>query len=146
VLTSVLTSVLAEALAVGLIGSVVGLGFGIVVAFGLRAVLDIIDVSIPGAGLVVALRTVLVAVVLGVVVTVVSAVAPALRATRVPPVEAMRAVAAPPPARPGRIRLVLGALILVTGIATLSVGLFADGGLPAIAAGAVLVLFGVAGL
>jgi putative ABC transport system permease protein len=63
----------------------------------------------------------------GVLVTVASAIAPAVRASRVAPVAALRDVAAEPPA-PSARRLVRGMLLVAAGAALLSVGLFAHVG------------------
>ncbi len=85
----VVRSVLAEGLAVGLVGSVVGLGLGIGIAIGMKRLFSAIGVDIPAEGVIVAARTVIVALVLGMVVTTFAALFPALRASRVPPVAAM---------------------------------------------------------
>lgn len=83
-------SVLLEALLVGLIGSVIGLGAGVAVAYGLRELLDAFDVGLPSGPLSLKSRTVVAAFAVGVVITLVSAYAPARRASKVPPVAAMR--------------------------------------------------------
>ena len=140
----VLTSILLEALAVGLVGSAVGLVVGFALAAGLEALLSAVGAELPTQDLVLAPRTVVVSLVLGVVITVLSAVAPAVRATRVAPVEALRSVAAPPRPTASRLRLLLGVLLLVAGVATLAVGLFAGAGIVAVGGGALLVLLAVA--
>ena len=83
-------SVVTEALIVGLIGSVIGLLAGIALAYGLRGLLNAFDVGLPEGSLQVSPRTVVVALVVGVVVTTLSAYAPARRASKIPPVAAMR--------------------------------------------------------
>lgn len=140
----VLGSMLSEALATGLVGSVVGIGAGLGVAAGLRAVMDGAGMTLPEGSLVFAGRTVVVGLLVGVVVTVVAALGPALRSLRVPPVAAMQAVAVPPPTRLSRTRLVLGSLLTVAGIGALTLGLFAEGGMAVVAVGAALVIFGFA--
>lgn len=142
--TQVLTSVLLEAFVVGLLGAAVGIAVGIAVAYGLQALLDAFNFSLPAGDLNVQPRTIIVALILGPVITVVSALVPALRSTRVPPVTAMRAVAAPPPSGSGVVRVLLGLLVLAGGVAALAAGLFADAGLPVVGTGAVLVLLGAA--
>ncbi|SDQ78097.1 ABC transporter permease [Quadrisphaera sp. DSM 44207] len=107
----VVGSVLAEALAVGAVGGVLGVGAGIGLAAVLAAVLGAVGLELTG-GLVVAPRTLLVGVLTGVVVTVLAAVAPALRAARIAPVAAMRDDVALPE-RSLRTRALLGALLVV---------------------------------
>ncbi|MBF6228108.1 FtsX-like permease family protein [Nocardia abscessus] len=83
-------SVVAEAFVIGLIGSVIGLAGGVALAFGLSAVLNAFDLGLPTGSMAVRPRTVVVGLLVGLVVTVVSAYAPARRAARIPPVQAMR--------------------------------------------------------
>ncbi len=83
-------SVLLEAAIVGLVGSVLGIGVGVALAYGLRALLNALNFGLPGGSLQLLPRTVIVALLVGVVVTVVSAYAPARRAAKIPPVAAMR--------------------------------------------------------
>ena len=64
--------------------------------------------------------------VVGVLVTVVAAVLPALRASRIAPVAAMQDVATPD--RPLTRITVAGALVGAAGAATLGVGLYGDAG------------------
>ncbi|MGY6501998.1 MAG: FtsX-like permease family protein [Acidimicrobiales bacterium] len=89
----VLWSLLLEASVVGVVASVLGLATGIVFAFGLKELLDVVGLEVPARGLVVTWRTAIVALVAGVVVSVAAAVAPARRASRIPPVAAMSEVA-----------------------------------------------------
>jgi len=119
----VIVAVLLEAVAVGLFGSVVGVGAGVTVASGLRALLDAVGVPLPATTLVLAPRTVVVGIALGVLVTGAAAVGPALRASRVAPVEALRSVAAPPPSDLGVARILAGVLAAALGVAGLMRGL-----------------------
>ena len=82
-------SVLGEAALVGLGASVLGLGLGVLAADGLRALLKAFGISLPSEPLVFEARTVLVSIALGVGVTVLSAISPARRAVRIPPVAAL---------------------------------------------------------
>ena len=77
--------VLAEALVVGLVASVVGLGVGVVVAIGLKAVFGAIGADLPTTTLVIQPRTIIVGLAVGVLVTLLASLLPALRASRVPP-------------------------------------------------------------
>jgi putative ABC transport system permease protein len=87
----VLGSVMLEALVIGLLASLVGLGAGFGVAAGLDAVFTAMQIDLPDAGLVFAARTVIVSLLVGTLVTLVAGFVPAWRATRVPPVAALRA-------------------------------------------------------
>jgi putative ABC transport system permease protein len=83
-------AVLGEAVIVGLIGSAIGIASGVGLAYGLRALLNAFKVGLPSGPLQLSLRTVIVALVVGVGVTVFSAYSPARRAAKIPPVAAMR--------------------------------------------------------
>src|SRR6266545_3162855 len=82
----------------------------------------------------------------GVVITLVSSFMPALRATRVPPVAAMRAEAATPPSRSIRRRSIIGSLVTLIGVGLLLLGLFrdVDNRISFVGAGAVVIFLGVA--
>jgi putative ABC transport system permease protein len=130
----VLGGVLAEAFVVGLVSSLVGLLAGIALAAGLKSLLASIGLDLPGSGLVLLPRTVTIALVAGVLVTVFSAFFPARRAARVPPVAAMREVAVDRSAT-SPVRLVLGLVVLALGGAGLIAGL-AQNELPLVGLGA----------
>ena len=83
-------SVLAEGLTIGLIGSAVGLGLGILVAGGLKALFKAFGADLPSTGTVIGSRTIIVSLLVGTIVTLISTIAPAIRATRVPPLAALR--------------------------------------------------------
>ncbi|HSV64653.1 MAG TPA: FtsX-like permease family protein [Mycobacteriales bacterium] len=141
----VLRSVLVEALIVGLIASVIGLGVGVAVAIGLKAVFKAVGADLPSTTLEIQPRTIVVALLVGVVVTVTASLLPALRATRVSPVAALQQEAVAPPARAGRRRTIIGALVTLAGVGLLLTGLFADQGnrLANVASGAVVIFLGV---
>ena len=82
-------SVLGEATILGLTASLIGLGLGVLAALGLKALLKAFGISLPSAPLVFEARTVLVAIGVGVGVTILSAILPARRAVRIPPVAAL---------------------------------------------------------
>ncbi len=86
----VLTSVLIEALTIGVLASLIGLAAGFGIAKGLDAVFTSMQIDLPEAGMVFATRTVIVAMAVGVLVTLAAGLLPAWRATRVPPVAALR--------------------------------------------------------
>ncbi|MEA2384494.1 MAG: putative transport system permease protein [Solirubrobacteraceae bacterium] len=144
----VMRSVITEGLTIGLVGSIVGLALGVAVAGGLRALFKAIGVDLPSNGNVIASRTVIVSIVVGTVVTVLSSLAPALRATRVPPVEALREGAVPSSSGPSRKVTFTGALLGVVGVVLMCVGLFAslssNAALSFVGGGALMTFLGVA--
>ncbi|MGH2927877.1 MAG: ABC transporter permease, partial [Solirubrobacteraceae bacterium] len=86
----VLRAVMVESAAIGTIASVVGLGVGLALAQGLFALFDATGLTLPNTGTVIRPRTVIVAILVGIVVTVLASLRPALRATRVEPIAAVR--------------------------------------------------------
>ena len=140
----VLTSVLGEALVTGLVGSAGGFVAGLLIARGLYALLDLFGIALPTGDLVVSSRTFLICMVLGTVLTVVMAVLPAVRSTRVLPVAALQAVAAPPMKSGGVLRYALGGLVFLGGIVGLTVSLLQETGLAAVGAAAAVTLIGAA--
>ena len=82
-------SVLGEAAIVGLVSSLIGIGLGVLTADGLEALLRGFGIDLPTGALVFEARTVIVALVVGVGVTVVASISPARRAVRIPPVAAI---------------------------------------------------------
>lgn len=123
----VLGSVLGEGILLGLLGSVAGLGLGIALAPGLKALLAAIGIDLPSSSLVIQTRTVVVPVVVGTLVAVLSAVVPALRATRVAPMAALRDAAAPTLARVSRRLTGTALVLLAAGVALTALGLFGGG-------------------
>jgi putative ABC transport system permease protein len=131
-------SVLVEAVVIGLVAAVLGLAAGV----GVGALLAYLFGSFAGGGLQLAPvgvppAAIISSFVVGVVVTVVAAVLPALRASRIAPVAAMQDVATPD--RPLTRVTVAGALVGAAGAATLGVGLYGGSG----GATLVLILTGV---
>ncbi|MEU8007756.1 FtsX-like permease family protein [Catellatospora sp. NPDC049111] len=135
-------SVLLEALVVSLVGATVGLAAGIGLAAAGEAAITS-EVELPSAGLVVAPLTVILAYLLGVVVTLVAAFVPAVRASSVPPVAAMRDVVRPDKSL--KALSIVGAAFALPGVGLVLLGAFADLGGTAfliLLAGAVLVFIG----
>ena len=118
----VFRSVLAEAVIVGTVASLAGLGLGVLAALGLEALLKGFGITLPSGSLVFEGRTIVVALVVGVGVTVVSAVGPARRAVRIPPVAALADYRADEE-ESSRRRIVIGSVIALLGVASLVVGL-----------------------
>jgi len=119
----VMTSVVLESVLVGLVSSAVGVVAGIGIAMALRALLDATGFDIPASGTVILPRTFVVSIVVGTLVTFVSAIVPARRAARVAPIEALRE-AQDRGGRSLRFRLVSGAVVLALGLVPLLYGLF----------------------
>jgi len=138
-------SVVAEAGIVGLFASLVGLGLGVLVAIGLQGLLKAFGLDLPASGARVLPRTVIVSLVVGVVVTVVSSIAPARRASRIPPMAALRGGGVEQGGSLRR-RTVAGVVVTSLGGAALLTGLFAGGSnaLSLVGLGAALVFVGVA--
>ena len=122
----VLRSIIVEALVVGFVASLVGLFLGLALASGLFSLFDAVGFTLPNTGLTLETRTIVVALLVGVLVTLVASLRPALRATRVPPIAAVREGATLPPPRFARFRAAGAALTAVAGFAALFYGLFGN--------------------
>jgi putative ABC transport system permease protein len=143
----VMNSVLLESLIVAAVASLVGLGLGVLIAGGLRTLLStFLGADIPATGIQFQPRTVVVSLLVGLVVTVLAALLPARKATRVPPVAALQPETAFAPTGFRKRRIVIGVLVTAAGVAALLAGLFRPEGnqLVNVASGAVVVFFGVA--
>ena len=131
----VMRSVVIEGLVIGLLASVIGLFAG----FGLAKLLTAIGGDLPEAGMVFALRTVLVSLALGTVITVLASIVPARRATRVPPIAAVREGSTLPPSRFAAHSLKTAVVVIAASVAAICVGIFASG----LATLAVVLLLGI---
>ncbi|MCW3013534.1 MAG: transporter permease [Solirubrobacterales bacterium] len=144
----VLRSVLLEGLAIGVLGAAAGLGLGIAVASGLRALFKSFGIDLPSSGTVILTRTITVSLIVGILVTLIACVVPALRATRVPPVAALREGVALPETRHSRLAFPLALVLTAIGVALLVLGLFVASGatsaLSLTGAGAAVTFLGVA--
>ena len=85
----ILASLLLEGLIIGVIASALGVLLGLLLAKGLTSLFDALGLGLPDAPSVFETRTAVVSILLGVSVTF-STITPALRATRVPPIAAVR--------------------------------------------------------
>jgi putative ABC transport system permease protein len=143
----IVAAVVGEALVLGVIASVLGLVGGLGFAKLLGALFDAAGFGIPLAGMELAPRTIVVALSVGIGVTVVAALAPALRATRVTPVQAL-AGTPQPSRRARRFAPWIAGIVSLLGLAMLLTGLFGGGAATArmssMAGGAVLVFVGIA--
>ena len=112
----VLRSLLLEAVLIGNVASAIGIGLGVGVAKGLNLLMDAAGFSLPSTSLQLEPRTVVISMLVGVVVTVVAALVPARRATKVLPVEALRE-ATPGSEKASKRRAVIGLSLLGAGTA-----------------------------
>jgi putative ABC transport system permease protein len=137
--------VVVEGLVTGLFASVVGLFVGFGLAKGLDQLFKAFGADLPQTGLVFATRTVVVSLVVGTVVTVLASLRPAVRATRVPPIAAVREGSILPPSRFARFGPVVAVVVCAISLALVGYGAFGHGiatGLRlAMLAGGVLGLF-----
>jgi putative ABC transport system permease protein len=129
----VFRSVLAEAAVVGTVSSAIGTGLGVLAALGLEALMSGLGYTLPSGPLVFEARTAVVALAVGIGVTVVSAIGPARRAVRIAPVAAIsdRPDAADVSVRrrfvSGTAVGVVGAVMLASGLAVPAVALVGVG-------------------
>jgi putative ABC transport system permease protein len=128
-----------EGLAIGAIASVAGIFVGLGLGVGLFRLFDAVGFTLPNNGLVLHTRTVIVALIDGIFVTVIASLRPAWRATRVPPIAAVREGATLPPGRFAKFRPIGSGLLTAGGFALLIYGLFGRG----LATSAILLSMGV---
>ena len=114
----VLQSTMVEALVIGVLASVVGLFGGIGVAALLKAAFDAFGLALPAGGLTIKTSGIVIAIVVGVVVTLGAAIVPARRGSRVRPIEALRASALESEV-PRTRRTVIGVVLAIVGVGVL---------------------------
>ncbi len=141
----VLRSIVLEAFFVGLTASIVGVGCGVLLAIGLNTLMQSIGFSGPDTPIVIPPVAVFVSLLVGTIITLVSALFPARRAATVPPIAAMRDVAVD---RTGasKLRVAFGLILLALGAFMLWFGLNgnSDSGLQIIGGGAFFVFIALA--
>jgi len=144
----VLAAVTAEAVLLGVVASAAGLLSGLAFSRVLGALFDVAGMGIPRGDMVLAPRTIAIGLIVGIGVTTVAALVPAVRATRVAPVAAMRDEELSEAPRSSRRRQALVVLVGLVGVALLLQGLLGGGAatarLSAMGAGSLLVFVGVA--
>jgi putative ABC transport system permease protein len=143
----ILASVFVEAALIGLVGAVAGVLGGLLFAKGIESLFDALGIGLPTTALVVATRTVLVSVVIGIVVTLIAVLNPALRSTRVPPIAALQNLELTTSRRRSIVTIAIAWLLMLGGLALVLLGLFGnqetgDAAL-LLGGGAAVVLFGV---
>ncbi|MDP9258974.1 MAG: ABC transporter permease [Actinomycetota bacterium] len=144
----VLTSVLLEALTTGLLGTIIGIFAGLLIALGINALFDAVGFGLPSTSPQLATTGVVLGLVVGLGVTLVSALIPAVRATKIPPMAGLREGATLPRGRFARWSPILAGLFALAGAALIVNGVTGSGTasqrLLGMAGGAVLIFFAVA--
>ena len=143
----ILRTVLFESFVVGLLGSVAGIFVGLGLAQGLSTILKAVGAELPANSLVVLPRTIIVSLLIGVGITLISSLIPALRSTRVPPIAALSETIAVGGRNRVLLRSILSALLTVVGLALIAEVLIngSSGGSAALrmGAGAICVLVAI---
>jgi putative ABC transport system permease protein len=145
----VLGSVLLESFVIGLLASLIGLALGLFLAEGIQALFRALGVDFPTADRVFALRTVVVSLAVGIGITLVAGLFPAIRATRVPPISAVREGATLPKSRFAPYMPWVAGLVVLGSLLLLARAMFTDelgtgDRLLSIAGGVLLLFLGVA--
>lgn len=137
--------VVVEALITALIASAAGIVFGFGMAVVIRGLMNLVGLALPPGDLVLVPRTILIGLAVGLGLTLASAVLPARKAARVPPVAAIREEAARPKRRTLRRRAAAGTGLTAVGAVALAVGLIGtvDNGIAFVGAGAAIIFIGV---
>lgn len=144
----ILASVIGEAFLIGLIASVAGILLGLGLAWGLGKLFAAVGFGLPATGLILSWQTVVVCLAVGIGITVLASIFPALRATRIAPIAALREGATLPVGRFARLTPVIAVIIGIVGGAGMAYGLISSGStsgrLVTLAGGAVLIFLAVA--
>ena len=145
----VLAAVIVESVAIGLVASLMGLALGLILSEAIQALFRLFDFELPSAERVIAPRTIIVSMIVGVFVTLLAGLFPAIRATRVPPIAAVREGAELPRSRFSRFVPWIAGLVTVLALFLLGRSMFVDDlatadRLLSMAAGVLLLFVGVA--
>ena len=114
----VTNSLLVEAVVIGLVGSTLGFIFGIGLSQALSALLNAIGLEIPTTGLTINTGAIFSTVLVGTIITTLSAILPALRSGRVPPLAAIRETALDVVTGLTR-RVIIGLVFMILGVVAL---------------------------
>jgi putative ABC transport system permease protein len=143
----VLVSVILEAALVGALASLLGIVVGLGIAKAIGALFDAVGFGLPVAALHLSPGVAIGAFIVGMIATLLASLAPAIKSTRIQPVEALREGAVPPPGWFVRNGKWLAPVVAVIGLAVIGYGLFLADGTAAVllslGAGALTVLVGV---
>ena len=138
----VLRSLMLEAVLLGSAASLLGIGLGVGVAKGLGMLMDALGFALPSTSLQLQPRTILVSLVVGTLTTVLAALVPARRATKVLPVEALRE-STPGANKPSKRRAVIGLVTTAVGVAGVLSSLYGGAPMSVFAFGLLAVMAGV---
>jgi putative ABC transport system permease protein len=138
----VMGSLLTEALVLGLTASAIGFGLGIAVAKGLKMLMDAVGLALPFTTLQVAGSTLWISLLVGTVVTVVAALVPARRATKVLPIEALRE-STPGAEKPSKRRVFIGLALAAAGAGGMVATLYGDASIKFFGLGLLALMVGV---
>jgi len=122
----VLVAVVGEALVVGAVASVAGLFAGVAIAGLLKGMFDAFGLALPAGGIVFNGSTVVIGLVVGVVVTLLASLVPAVKASRAPPLAALRDVAVER-VDASCARVITGAALTIVGIGIVLVSVLSGG-------------------
>jgi putative ABC transport system permease protein len=144
-----LGSVTLEALVIGLLASIAGLIGGLLLARGVNALFKATNSDLPATSLNLTTSIVVYSLLLGTLVTLVAGLFPAVRATRVPPIAAVREGATLPPSRLAKYTIYIALAVVAIAVALLAYGMFGQGmtvlvRLGSLAIGCLLLFVGVA--
>jgi len=144
----VMRAVILEAFVIGAVGSVIGLFLGLGLAKLLNKLFVTFGIDLPQGQTVFATRTVIVSLLVGTIVTLVASIRPARRATRVPPIAAVREGSVLPVSRfakygPVTALIVLAAAVACVALGTLGTNLATGLRLLLLGGGVLLLFFGV---
>ncbi len=123
----VMRSVIAEGLVIGLLASLIGLVVGIGLAKGMVALFTTLGFELPDASTIIAPRTIVLSILVGTVTTLVASILPAKRATRVPPIAAVREGSTLPPSRYAAHTPKAGVIVAGASLGAVLIALFAGG-------------------
>ena len=143
----VLVTVFGEALTLGIIASVLGIFAGLGFVALVTGAFKAMGFELPQSGIVVTGASIVVPLIVGVVSTLASSIVPAIRATRVTPLEALRedGQGTEPPSRR---RVWIARLLVLVGVLALAGGLFGTASfgsaLPLLGLGLILLFVGIA--
>ena len=145
----ILWSVIVEALTIGILASIIGLFAGLGLAIGLNKLFEALELDLPTADTVFATRTIVVSLLVGTIITLIAGLFPAIRATRVPPIAAVREGFTLPPGRFHRFTPYIAVLTIALSLLLLGYSMFRDdldtaSRLLSIAGGVILLFVGIA--